>query len=95
MYDTKAAGPCERAQRLLWINLINDERKRTMRKIAQVLALMLALSAPVTAGIMQCPVTTPTPDAQEPTTGGDIQNSAAGSLTQIALDLLAILPSLL
>jgi hypothetical protein len=32
---------------------------------------------------------------QEPTAQGDIQNGAADSLTQVALDLLAALPSLL
>jgi hypothetical protein len=69
-----------------------------MRRTVQVLALMLALSAPATAGIMQCPVASPTPPlasaAQEPTTNGIMQNDSADSLTQIALDLLAALPSL-
>jgi hypothetical protein len=30
---------------------------------------------------------------QEPTTGGEMQNGAADSLTQIVLDLLEVLPS--
>jgi hypothetical protein len=37
----------------------------------------------------------PAPAVQEPTTGGEMQNDAADSLTQIALDILAVLPSLL
>jgi hypothetical protein len=69
-----------------------------MRRTVQILALMLTLSAPATAGIMQCPVTSPMPPTasavQEPTTNGDIQNDAAGSLTQTVLDLLAALPFL-
>ena len=37
----------------------------------------------------------PTSTTQEPTTGGDMPNGATGTLTQVALDLLAALPSLL
>src|SRR4051812_23807328 len=98
MYDTKAAEPRETARRLLWSNLINGERKMVMRRTVQSLALMLAFCVPAMAGIMQCPVTSPTPPtasaAQEPTTEGDIQNGAADSLTQTVLDLLAALPFL-
>jgi hypothetical protein len=36
----------------------------------------------------------PTNAVQEPTTDGDIQNGVAGSFAQVALDLLAALPSL-
>ncbi len=71
-----------------------------MRRTVQVLALMLALSAPATAGIMQCPVTSPTPQpatsaTQESSADGIMGNDVAKSLTQTALDLLALLPSLL
>lgn len=71
-----------------------------MRRTVQIVALMLALSTSVTAGIMQCPVASPTPEptasaTQEPSVGGIMQNDVAGSLTQTALDLLALLPSLL
>jgi hypothetical protein len=98
MYDTKAAEPRERVRRLLWSNLINGERKMLMRRTVQSLALMLALCVPASAGIMQCPVASPTPPpasaTQEPTTNGIIQNESADSLTQIVLDLLAAFPSL-
>lgn len=70
-----------------------------MRRTVQILALMLALSAPVTAGEMQCPVTSPTPAqasaVQEPSASGDISNpsttdeTAADSLAETVLDLLA------
>jgi hypothetical protein len=63
---------------------------------ASLLVLLLACSAH--AGYMPngspAPPPQPTSAAQEPT-GGDIQNGAVDSLAQIALDLLAVLPSLL
>lgn len=78
-----------------------------MRKTLQVLALTLAVSASAYAGDMQCPLTDPPPQsstaiqapttdstAQTTTTGGVMQTGAAESLTQIALDVLAVLPSL-
>jgi hypothetical protein len=68
-----------------------------MRKILGVAALMLAICCPALAGEIPNPPA-PQPQAntvQEPTTDGDIQNDATESLTQIALDLLAVLPSLL
>ena len=69
-----------------------------MRKTLQVLALMLAVSASVYAGDMQFPATDPPPQSatavQGPTTNGDMQNGVADSLTQIALSVLAVLPSL-
>lgn len=40
------------------------------------------------------PPSQPSGVAQETTTGGEITTMSAGSLTQIALDLLAVLPSL-
>jgi hypothetical protein len=70
-----------------------------MRRTVQILTLMLALSAPTTAGIMQCPVTSPTPEAtasavQEPSAGDNISSPSttdetADSLTETVLDLLA------
>jgi hypothetical protein len=41
------------------------------------------------------PPSQPTNAVEEPTANGSTQNDAADSLTQIALDLLAALPSLL
>ena len=77
-----------------------------MRKTLGVCLLVLFLSAPVSAGIMQNdkpappPPAQPATSAQEPTDGatldGEIQiPPAPDSLTQIALELLAALPSLL
>lgn len=66
-----------------------------MRKTISVAALLLALTCPAYAGDIQND--SPKPPAntiQEPTTDGDIQNGAVGSLTQTVLDLLAALPSL-
>lgn len=69
-----------------------------MRKTLQVLALTLTVSAPAYAGDMQFPVTDPPPQSvtaiQAPTTSGNMQNDVASSMTQIALNLLAVLPSL-
>jgi hypothetical protein len=69
-----------------------------MRKTISVAALLLALTCPAYAG--EIPNVTPAPPSptttvQEQTTDGYIQNDSADSLTQIALDLLAFLPSLL
>jgi hypothetical protein len=62
-----------------------------------LLALLLPGSA--SAGIMQngspAPPPSPANAAQEPTTDGDISTMSAGSLTRLALDLFAALPSLL
>jgi hypothetical protein len=74
-----------------------------MRRTVQVLALILALSAPATAGIMQCPVASPTPEpmasvVQQPS--GEVVNpstndeTAADSLTDTFLDLLAVVLAL-
>lgn len=73
---------------------------------ASVLVLLLACSAQ--AGWIQNPAPAPPPPSpqtsfaqeptdavQEPTTGGETSTGVADSLTQIALDLLAVLPSLL
>ena len=63
-----------------------------MRKTISVAALLLALTCPAYAGDIQND--TPKPQAhtiQEPTAAGEIQNEAPNGLTQIALELLAIL----
>jgi hypothetical protein len=75
-----------------------------MRKTLATAALLLTLSCPTFAGEIHT-TGAPTPPAppasavQEPTdeaiTDGDMQNDAPDSLTQLALDLLAVLPSLL
>jgi hypothetical protein len=68
-----------------------------MRKTLGVAALMLAFSCPALAGEIPTP---PAPQSQVMTlgepTGGEIPTapSVSDSLTQIALDLLAALPSL-
>ena len=81
-----------------------------MRKAISVSALILALTCPVYAGDMpngspQPPPPAPASATQEPTGGempngepalaGEILNDVPGDMTQIALDLLALLPSLL
>jgi hypothetical protein len=72
-----------------------------MRKTISVAALLLALTCPAYAGEIQNDSPKPPPPSavQEPTdeasTDGDIQNTALDSLTRVALDLLALLPSLL
>lgn len=65
---------------------------------ASVLVLLLACSAQ--AGYIPNESPTPPPSQQtnaiqEPTTGSEIPNDAAVSIAQVALDLLATLPSLL
>ena len=69
-----------------------------MRKVVSVAALLLALTCSANAGDMPngspAPPSQPTNAVQEPTTDGEMQNGVAISLTQIALDLLAVLPSL-
>jgi hypothetical protein len=67
-----------------------------MQKTISVAALFLALTCPAYAGEIQNDVHKPQANTvQEPTTKGDIQNEATDGLTQVALDLLALLPSLL
>jgi hypothetical protein len=70
-----------------------------MRKAISVSALILALTCPVYAGDMpngapQPPPPAPSSATQEPT-GGEIPTGATDTLTQITLDLLAALSSLL
>lgn len=70
-----------------------------MRKTLGVAALTLAFCCPALAGeIPNPPAPTPPPSesaTQEPTANGIMGNDAPDSLTQIALDLFALLPSLL
>jgi hypothetical protein len=71
-----------------------------MRKALSVSALMLAFICSAHAdGIMQNDSPQPPPPqsataVQTTTTDGNMQNDVADSLTQIALDVLAVLPSL-
>ena len=70
-----------------------------MRKAISVSALILALVCSAHAGEMQNDKTGPPPQpsasvTQEPTTDGNIPNDVASSMTQIALNLLAVLPFL-
>jgi hypothetical protein len=63
---------------------------------ASILVLLLTCSA--RAGWIQnespAPPPPPTNAVQKPTADGDMQNGVADNLTQIALDLFAVLPSL-
>ncbi len=77
-----------------------------MRKTLGVSLLVLLLTGSAAAGEMPNPAPSPqsqsasanqepTDAAQEPTASGIMGNDVADSLTQAALDLLALLPSLL
>ncbi len=73
-----------------------------MRKTLTTAALVLTLSCHAWAGIMQTPPAPQPPPGsatQELTGGemlqGEMPNDVADSLTQTALELLAVLPSLL
>lgn len=79
-----------------------------MRKAFSVAVLVLALGCPVFAGEIHNPAPQPTPSTMQetPTTQAPagasegqnpptVDEMEAASLTQIALDLLALLPSLL
>jgi hypothetical protein len=73
-----------------------------MRKTIGISLLVLLLSCSASAGVIPNDTPAPPPPApatQEPTdeatTDGEIQNDAPDSLTRAALDLLALLPSLL
>jgi hypothetical protein len=68
-----------------------------MRKTLRASVMVLALCCPAFAGDALCPPVVPPPahSVQEPTTSGDMPNSATDSLTEIALDILAVMPSLL
>ncbi len=79
-----------------------------MRKTLMTATLLLAFSCPSFAGEIATPgsptppppqpvsaVQEPTDADQEPTLAGYMPNDVADSLTQTALDLLALLPTLL
>jgi hypothetical protein len=72
-----------------------------MGKAIRASALILLLACSAQAGYMQneAPAPPPPPQpanvVQEPTTGGEIPNDVSDSMTGIALDLLAVLSSLL
>jgi hypothetical protein len=79
----------------LWSLPIKAKGKTAMRKALTISILVLALSGSAYAGDMPCDSPTPpatTSVTQEPTTEGNIPNDVAESLTQIALDVLAVLP---
>lgn len=72
-----------------------------MRRTLQSAALVLALSVPGYAGIMQCPVVEPTPQparaeqesaavVQEPTADGETSNNLTTSIVEVLLNLLAL-----
>ena len=78
-----------------------------MLKAARISALILLLACSARAGYMQSgspepppsqpasePVE-PTDDSQTTSANDDIQNEEPGALTQVALDVFAVLPSLL
>jgi hypothetical protein len=68
-----------------------------MRKTISVAALLLALTCTAYAGeIPNFPPAPPQPTnaSQVPTVDGDMPNDTADILTQTALDVLAVLPSL-
>ncbi len=75
------------------------ERCKEMDKVIRASLLVLLLTCPAHAGWIQngTPDSTPPPSnvAQEPASDGGIQNSVPDGFTEIALDLLAVLPSLL
>jgi hypothetical protein len=68
-----------------------------MRKTLGVSLLILLLTGTTSAGIMPngSPTPPPTNSVQEPTLDGIMPNGMADSLTQTALDLFAVLSSLL
>jgi hypothetical protein len=71
-----------------------------MSKVIRASVLVLLLTCSAQAGWMQngSPEPPPPPPSnavQETTTGGEMSTNAANSVTQIALDLIAALPSLL
>ena len=63
-----------------------------MRKTISVAALLLALTCPVYAGDMQND--TPKPPTNTATVEDGTQGTFQSGVTQVALDLLALLPSL-
>lgn len=78
-----------------------------MGRAARSLTLILLLACPAQAGYMQNEKPAPPPSRpvraaqeptdtfREPTSDGFVQNKTADALTRFALDVLAVLPSLL
>lgn len=77
-----------------------------MGRAARSLTLLLLLACPAQAGYIQNEKSAPPPrpvraaqeptnNFQEPTSDGFVQKEAADGLTRFALDVLAVLPSLL
>jgi hypothetical protein len=66
-----------------------------MRKTLLTAALVLALCYSALAGDMHTPPVAPDPPGPSQEQSVDAVNDAPGGLTQIALDLLTLLPSLL
>ena len=90
------------------VNPHKSERCKKMVKAIRASVLVLLLACSAQAGWIQNEAPAPPPPSpqtsavqepvnavQEPTTDGEISNNVTDSLTGIALDLLAILPSLL
>jgi hypothetical protein len=75
------------------------ESVKKMSKVIRASVLVLLLTCSAQAGWMQNGSPEPPPPpanaVQEPTMGGEMSTDAADSVTQITLDLLAALPSLL
>src|SRR5687768_3392807 len=72
----KAAAPRREMRRRFRSNLINNERKRTMRKVIGIAVLITALACPAYAGDMQNGVTGGTPSSAP----AEIQNGAPGEM---------------
>jgi hypothetical protein len=105
---SSAAKPpyLNKIRRRLWLAPITSKGK-AMRKTLGICLLVLLLTGSASAGIMPnlppapppsqqtSAVQEPTDTAQEPLAPGEIPNLAPDSLTQTALDLLAVMSSLL
>jgi hypothetical protein len=80
------------------VNPHKSERCKEMGKAIRASVLVLLLTCSARAGWIQNESPAPPPQpanaVQEQMTDGDISTTSAVSLTQIALDLLAVLPSL-
>jgi hypothetical protein len=69
-----------------------------MRKTISAFALLLALVCSARAGEIQNGVASPDPSTdttQEQPTGGEVQNDSDDDITQVVLDVISVLPSLL
>jgi hypothetical protein len=65
-----------------------------MRKMLGIATLMLAFCCPALAGEIPTPPAPQSMTVNEPATTGEAAVESANTLAQIALDLLAVLPSL-